>query len=100
MTIKRIIAATSIAFALTFSALPAAAAEDGGKRPPDELAREGLARMFDKLEQLGRRIPLYGLPELQDNGDIIIRRWRRGPEAEKPPAEKGGSMPGLEEIEA
>ncbi len=100
MRIKRIIAATWLALALTFSVLPAASAAGDGQQSPDELAREGLARMLDKLEQLGRRIPLYGLPELLDNGDIIIRRWRPEPDAGKPPSEEGGSMPDTEEIGA
>lgn len=101
MTIKRIIGAAAIALVMSFSALPAASAAGGDRQTPEELAREGLSRMLEKLEQLGRRIPLYGLPELRDNGDIIIPRWRPGPDAEKPPAEdKDGAMPELEEIEA
>lgn len=41
---------------------------------PSELAREGLEQMMRALRLLVESIPQYELPEVLDNGDIIIRR--------------------------
>ncbi|HIC82124.1 MAG TPA: hypothetical protein EYP07_14360 [Kiloniellaceae bacterium] len=41
---------------------------------PGELAREGLEQMMRALRLLVDSIPQYELPEVLDNGDIIIRR--------------------------
>ena len=52
---------------------------------PGELAREGVARLLQALEVFIEMIPQYEMPELNENGDIIIRRKRdRG---EEPAAE-------------
>ena len=52
---------------------------------PGELAREGVARLLQALEVFIEMIPQYEMPELNENGDIIIRRKRdRG---EEPSAE-------------
>lgn len=50
---------------------------------PEELAREGLESMLRALSLLVDSIPQYELPEILDNGDIIIRRKRGSGE---PPA--------------
>lgn len=41
---------------------------------PGDMAREGLERMMRALRLLVESIPQYELPEVLDNGDIIIRR--------------------------
>ena len=68
-----------------------ASAEDPSEEPaphepaPGELAREGVARLLQALEVFIEMIPQYEMPELNENGDIIIRRKRdRG---EEPAAE-------------
>ncbi len=47
---------------------------------PSEMAREGLEQMLRALRLLVESIPQYELPEVLDNGDIIIRR--KHPESE------------------
>ena len=75
--------------------LPADAEEPSGEpapneqapneQAPGELAREGVARLLQALEVFIEMIPQYEMPELNENGDIIIRRKRdRG---EEPSAE-------------
>ena len=57
------------------------------EQAPGELAREGVARLLQALEVFIEMIPQYEMPELDENGDIIIRRKRdRG---EEPSAEPG-----------
>ncbi len=53
---------------------------------PRDLAREGLEQMMRALRLLVESIPQYELPEVLDNGDIIIRRKdpKRKPGAEEP----------------
>jgi hypothetical protein len=67
----------------------AASAEDvqPGKSPqasPEELAREGLEQMMQALRLLVESIPQYELPEVLENGDIIIRRKNPKPESQEP----------------
>ena len=64
-------------------ALPAAAAE---KETPGELATDAMSKMVRALELLIQQIPQYEKPEINENGDIIIRRKRPpGPDAPKAP---------------
>jgi hypothetical protein len=59
--------------------LPAAnAQEKKGETDPSELARESIELMMRSLNLLIERIPQYELPEINENGDIIIRRKRDG----------------------
>lgn len=51
---------------------------------PAELAREGLAKILQALEKLIESVPQYQMPEIDENGDIILRRKR--PETPVPPA--------------
>lgn len=69
----------------------AAAVQAGETQPaeppagsPGELAREGLEQMMQALRLLVESIPQYELPEVLDNGDIIIRRKHPEPEDEEP----------------
>ena len=56
-----------------------------GEDTPGELAREGIEQMMRALRLLVDSIPQYELPEMLENGDIIIRR--RNPQAPQRPAE-------------
>lgn len=51
---------------------------------PGEIAREGLEQMMRALRLLVESIPQYELPEVLENGDIIIRRKHLQPESEEP----------------
>ncbi|WP_420349175.1 hypothetical protein [Pelagibius sp.] len=53
------------------------------REEPGELAREGLEQMMRALRLLVDSIPQYELPEMLDNGDIIIRR--KDPERPRKP---------------
>jgi hypothetical protein len=50
----------------------------------EEAIREGAEKIVRGLEQLLRSIPQYEAPEVQENGDIIIRRKPPKEPAEKP----------------
>lgn len=54
----------------------ASALADEPKRndTPGELARESIEQMMRALQLLVDSIPQYELPEMLENGDIIIRR--------------------------
>ena len=57
----------------------------------EEMAREGMETILRSLELLMESIPQYELPEVNDKGDIIIRRKRPGgaePEKRKTPPEE------------
>lgn len=68
---------TSI-FALPILALTALPASAGPQQEddPSRLATEGLDKMVQALEALVRSIPQYEKPEINEYGDIIIRRKR------------------------
>ena len=42
----------------------------------EQMAREGMERIMRALEMLMESIPQYEMPEINENGDIIIRRKR------------------------
>ena len=53
------------------------------------MAQEGAQKLMLALELMLQAIPQYALPEILDNGDIIIRRKRPGQSPttpETPPA--------------
>ncbi|MGD1879314.1 MAG: hypothetical protein ACFB13_17645 [Kiloniellaceae bacterium] len=90
---KTVLPAVLLGFCLTLASLTipgtAARAEDPAPNgPPDnspgELAREGLGQMMRALRLLVESIPQYELPEVLENGDVIIRRKHDG---DKPAAE-------------
>lgn len=77
-----------LAALLLVAALPAAAAEPSGPDPlpqaagklRDELERaatamrESMGRVLLSIEEVARQLPRYETPEINENGDIIIRR--------------------------
>ncbi len=57
------------------AAAPMLVLEQGAdNRAPVDLAREGMAKMLQALDKLVESIPQYRLPEITENGDIILRR--------------------------
>lgn len=82
---NRALAACLLGGCLVCAPLAPAFAEDAPPQPepqeesPGALAREGLEQMMRALRLLVEKIPQYELPEMLDNGDIIIRRKRDGP---------------------
>ncbi len=67
------IAAASLASA-PGSALAQQNNEQPGQESPRELATEGVQKLMLALELLLQAIPQYEMPEVLENGDIIIRR--------------------------
>ena len=82
---RAVLAAGVLAAALAAATPSAAQTED---RPPEELAIEGIARLMQALEAFIHSIPQYEAPEINEDGDIIIRR-KRPPESEPEPAPTG-----------
>ena len=59
-----------ISLSLGLAGSPALAAD----KTPEELARDGLAKLLSALDLFIGSIPQYETPEILPNGDIIIRR--------------------------
>ncbi len=62
---------------------PAAGDDLSEQEQAEELAREAMEQLMRALKMFMRSIPQYELPEINENGDIIIRR-KRWPEADDP----------------
>jgi len=68
---------------------PPAYADSGNKTPPEspsEMISEATRTILKAFEIMMRSIPQYEVPEVLENGDIIIRR--KHPESEKPEPKK------------
>lgn len=61
---------------------PVMAAPDAERGAPQELLEDATRKVMRALELVIGAIPQYQLPEVLDNGDIIIRRVHPG--ADKP----------------
>ena len=59
----------------------ALAAGESEDESAGELAREGVETLMRALEALIDEIPRYEMPELNEDGDIILRRKRKPDEA-------------------
>ncbi len=86
------LAALIVCFALTLAGPPPAlAGEDTPPSDPDpgldpgDMARDGIAQLMRALEAFIDMIPQYEMPEINEQGDIIIRRKH---EPEVPPEEE------------
>ena len=64
------------------STAPRAAQRDDSVKAED-MAREAIEQLLRALELMIQSIPQYEMPEIEENGDIIIRRKRK---KEKPPS--------------
>ena len=79
-----------LTLALTVGAPGAVLADPSGDRErAEEMAREAIQQLLRALELMIESIPQYELPEVNEDGDIIIRRKRR----------KEGETPGEPEVE-
>ncbi len=91
---KRCNALISAIFLSVFLAVAGApttlrAAEDDELGRAEDMAREAIEQLMRALELMIDSIPQYEMPEINEDGDIIIRRKRRTPRPE----------PGVPEIE-
>lgn len=78
---RRGLFALGLTACILFTGLPSAKAEDD-QADPSELARESIELMMRSLNLLMDSIPQYELPEITEDGDIIIRRKRNTVEPE------------------
>lgn len=60
--------------------LPGATEPEGA---PEEMAREGVELLLRALRGFLDSVPQYGLPRIEENGDIVIPRLNRGAEDEE-----------------
>ncbi|MBT5414635.1 MAG: hypothetical protein HOK81_08555 [Rhodospirillaceae bacterium] len=79
---RKTILAAAAALMLTTGPVLAAEQDD-----VERLAREGAEKFIEALETLIERLPRYDMPEVTDDGDIIIRR--RDPETAPHPGGQG-----------
>ncbi len=56
---------------------PALADAPSDRERAEEMAREAIEQLLRALELMIESIPQYELPEVNEDGDIIIRRKRR-----------------------
>lgn len=80
----RISAAGVLSAVLVFASAEVNAQRDQSEDQAERLALEGMEKLFRALELFIDSIPQYEVPEVTENGDIIIRRKRR-PEGLEPP---------------
>ena len=81
--------ALGLSFFVLVPGEPARAAE-AEEEDPKELARQGMERMLRAIELMIEMIPQYEMPEVLENGDIIIRR-------KNPPKDTNEEEPELDE---
>ena len=73
-----IIWSSCVALALATDAPgPALADAPSDRERAEEMAREAIEQLLRALELMIESIPQYELPEVNEDGDIIIRRKRR-----------------------
>ncbi len=84
---SKLASAMALAF-LLFSGQPAPADEPSLPEDAERLAGQGLAKILQALDLLMKTIPQYAAPEVQPNGDIIIRRLHPEDEAPHDPEEE------------
>ena len=60
---------------------PILAGPPAEEETPEKLMREGMERMLRAIELMIEMVPQYEMPEVTEDGDIIIRRKRRPSEA-------------------
>ena len=57
----------------------------------EDMAREAIEQLMRALELMIDSIPQYEMPEIEENGDIIIRRKRRAPRSEPDQPDQPGA---------
>ena len=65
------------------------AAQHDQRGRAEDMAREAIEQLMRALELIIDSIPQYELPEIEENGDFIIRRKRKSPHSE--PDEPGAT---------
>lgn len=80
--------ASVFALVLMLGGAPARAEEPALSEDAERLAGEGLAKIMQALNLLMQTIPQYAAPEVQPNGDIIIRRLHPDDASPQGPEEK------------
>ncbi|NQV22639.1 MAG: hypothetical protein HQ511_14595 [Rhodospirillales bacterium] len=63
---------------------PAVAAEGGEHKDTEQLLESATRQILRALELMMAAIPQYEMPEVLDNGDIIIRRIQPKPDQPSP----------------
>lgn len=77
MTVRRLTAAITL-LGLFAAAAPALAADQAAEaRRPGQIARDAADDLLRRLEELAAALPRYGLPQIAENGDIVIPRLDR-----------------------
>ena len=90
----RVFAATACA-AMLLLATPGSAGEtrpavpDGQPGEFERMIRQELDRVFEQIEGVLESLPRYALPEVTEDGDIIIRRLPNRPETQRGSREDG-----------
>lgn len=88
------------ALSVTLLAAPGALAQSNGESEqgsPEEMAREGVERLMDALETFLSSIPQYGVPYVDEDGNIVIPRLNQ-PDDEEPPQQDQDAPSGQTEI--
>jgi len=95
-TMRRVFAALLAAAVLAFAVPGAHAGATESPVPPvppnsqaDVLLRAAIEQLVEALGQALHDVPRYALPEVNDNGDIILRRLKP---SEPPPVEHGPTV--------
>ncbi|MDY0872704.1 hypothetical protein [Dongia rigui] len=73
---------------LSIAMLLAAPAAAQSTDEAEKLAGEGISKMLQALDLLLKTVPQYGAPEMQPNGDIIIRRLHPEDQPDATPQEE------------
>jgi hypothetical protein len=83
----RTCAALCLGISVAAAAPQASLAQSGNaeEKTPEELALEGVETLMRALELMIEKIPQYEMPEINERGDIIIRR-KNPPEPESSPS--------------
>jgi hypothetical protein len=94
---KTLITLIFLAAFLTVAGMPATphAAQHDKRGGAEEMAREAIEQLMRALELMIESIPQYEMPEINEDGDIIIRRKHQMPHPE--PGESEPDAPEIEE---
>jgi hypothetical protein len=84
MTVRRFLPVAAL-LVLTATTAPAfaEAPQSNDARRPGEIARERVDSLLHAFDKFVAGLPQYALPEINDHGDIIIRR--KTPRPDMPP---------------
>ena len=72
--------------------------EESERRAPEEMAREGVELLLRALRGFLQAVPHYGLPRIEENGDIVIPRLDGSRDGEEAPPPASDDKTGEEGI--